>query len=80
MFYMHSSLSRMRYKDYAFIRTDDEMEQFLYHLLSLNAVDFYCFTHGFSNTSKCRYFMAELQVCLSDESMFKIIFKQSRIY
>ena len=44
--------SRMRYKDYAFIRTEDEMEQFLYHLLSLNAVDFYCFTHGFSSTSK----------------------------
>uniref|UniRef100_A0A7M5X9F3 DENN domain-containing protein 5A n=1 Tax=Clytia hemisphaerica TaxID=252671 RepID=A0A7M5X9F3_9CNID len=39
-----------RYKDYAFIRTDDEIEQFLFHLLSLNAVDFYCFTNGFSNT------------------------------
>ncbi|XP_047141375.1 DENN domain-containing protein 5B isoform X1 [Hydra vulgaris] len=39
-----------RYKNYAFIRTEDEMEQFLIHLLSLNAVDFYCFTNGFSNT------------------------------
>lgn len=43
-------LLNSRYKEYAFIRTDDEMEQFLYHLLSLNAVDFYCFTNGFSST------------------------------
>lgn len=46
----HKRLLMTRYKDYAFIRTDDEMEQFLYHLLSLNAVDFFCFTNGFSNT------------------------------
>ena len=41
------SFFRTRYKEYAFIRTVDEMEQFLFHLLSLSAVDFYCFTNGF---------------------------------
>eukprot|EP00794_Sanderia_malayensis_P012905 gene12905-14235_t len=46
-------LLETRYKDYAFIRTEEEMEQFLYHLLSLNAVDFHCFTYGFSNTLMC---------------------------
>lgn len=42
-----SAFFRSRYKEYAFIRTVDEMEQFLFHLLSLSAVDFYCFTNGF---------------------------------
>lgn len=41
------SFFRSRYKEYAFIRTIDEIEQFLFHLLSLSAVDFYCFTNGF---------------------------------
>ena len=43
---------RRRYKDYAFLRTDEEKEQFLYHLLSLTAVDFFCFTNGFQNTGQ----------------------------
>ncbi|XP_055329550.1 DENN domain-containing protein 5B-like isoform X2 [Paramacrobiotus metropolitanus] len=38
------------YKRYAFLRNEDEREQFLYHLLSLNAVDFYCFTNTFTTT------------------------------
>ena len=41
---------RDRYKDYAFLRTEEEKEQFLYHLLSLTTVDFFCFTNGFQNT------------------------------
>ncbi|XP_029199250.2 DENN domain-containing protein 5B-like [Acropora millepora] len=46
-----ADLLRRRYKEYAFLRTDEEKEQFLYHLLSLTAVDFFCFTNGFQNTA-----------------------------
>lgn len=45
-----TSLLRSLYKRYAFLRCEDEREQFLYHLLSLNAVDFFCFTNTFANT------------------------------
>ncbi|TMS40156.1 hypothetical protein L596_006573 [Steinernema carpocapsae] len=38
------------YKRYAFLRCDDEKEQFLYHILSLNAADFNCFTNTFPRT------------------------------
>ena len=41
---------RDRYKVYAFLLTEEEKEQFLYHLLSLTAVDFFYFTNGFQNT------------------------------
>ncbi|XP_041355210.1 DENN domain-containing protein 5B-like isoform X3 [Gigantopelta aegis] len=44
-----SVLLRQLYKRYAFLRCEDEREQFLYHLLSLNAVDFFCFTNTFTN-------------------------------
>ncbi|OWF41370.1 DENN domain-containing protein 5B [Mizuhopecten yessoensis] len=43
-------LLRSLYKRYAFLRCEDEREQFLYHLLSLNAVDYSCFTNSFTNT------------------------------
>ena len=43
---------RREYKRYAFLRCEDEREQFLFHLLSLNAVDYFCFTNTFTNTSK----------------------------
>uniref|UniRef100_M0R5A9 DENN domain containing 5B n=1 Tax=Rattus norvegicus TaxID=10116 RepID=M0R5A9_RAT len=36
------------YKRYAFLRCEEEREQFLYHLLSLNAVDYFCFTSVFT--------------------------------
>ena len=39
------------YKRYAFLRCEDEREQFLFHLLSLNAVDFHSFTNTFPNIS-----------------------------
>uniref|UniRef100_A0A8C9EPG5 DENN domain containing 5A n=1 Tax=Pavo cristatus TaxID=9049 RepID=A0A8C9EPG5_PAVCR len=39
---------RKLYKRYAFLRCDDEKEQFLYHLLSFNAVDYFCFTNVFT--------------------------------
>lgn len=45
-----SYLLRSLYKRYAFLRCEDEREQFLYHLLSLNAMDYFCFTNSFVNT------------------------------
>lgn len=36
------------YKRYAFLRSDDEREQFITHLLTLNAVDLNCFTNTFT--------------------------------
>ncbi|XP_071447569.1 DENN domain-containing protein 5B [Hetaerina americana] len=44
------ALLRSLYKRYAFLRSDDEKEQFLYHLLTLNAVDYFCFTNTYTNT------------------------------
>ncbi|XP_029104178.1 DENN domain-containing protein 5A isoform X2 [Scleropages formosus] len=41
-------LTKKLYKRYAFLRCDDEKEQFLYHLLSFNAVDYFCFTSVFT--------------------------------
>ncbi|XP_065117631.1 DENN domain-containing protein 5A isoform X1 [Paramisgurnus dabryanus] len=41
-------LSKKLYKRYAFLRCDDEKEQFLYHLLFFNAVDYFCFTNVFT--------------------------------
>lgn len=45
-------LLRSLYKRYAFLRSDDEKEQFLSYLLSLNVVDYYCFTNTYLNTCK----------------------------
>ncbi|CAL4110696.1 unnamed protein product, partial [Meganyctiphanes norvegica] len=45
-----SELLRNLYKRYAFLRCDDEKEQFLSYLLSLNAVDYFCFTNTYTNT------------------------------
>ncbi|XP_015910435.1 DENN domain-containing protein 5A isoform X2 [Parasteatoda tepidariorum] len=47
----NQDLLRSSYKRYAFLRSDDEKEQFLYHLLTLNAVDYLCFTNTFTSTS-----------------------------
>uniref|UniRef100_A0A8D0MD33 DENN domain-containing protein 5A n=1 Tax=Sus scrofa TaxID=9823 RepID=A0A8D0MD33_PIG len=41
-------LTKKLYKRYAFLRCDDEKEQFLYHLLSFSAVDYFCFTNVFT--------------------------------
>lgn len=38
------------YKKYAFLREEDAKEQFLTHLLTLNAVDIHCFTTSFVDT------------------------------
>uniref|UniRef100_A0A665X0H5 DENN domain-containing protein 5B-like n=1 Tax=Echeneis naucrates TaxID=173247 RepID=A0A665X0H5_ECHNA len=42
------SIHRNLYKRYAFLRCEEEKEQFLFHLLSLNAVDYFCFTSVFT--------------------------------
>ncbi|GFT92719.1 DENN domain-containing protein 5A [Nephila pilipes] len=47
----NQDLLRSSYKRYAFLRCEDEKEQFLYHLLTLNAVDYFCFTNTFTSTS-----------------------------
>ncbi|XP_025830821.1 DENN domain-containing protein 5B [Agrilus planipennis] len=43
-------LLRSLYKRTAFLRCEEEREQFLYHLLSLNAVDYFCFTSTYPTT------------------------------
>src|SRR5262249_21286274 len=45
------SVFRSLYKRYAFVRCEDEREQFLYHILSLNAAEYRCFTNTFIRTS-----------------------------
>ncbi|XP_062446288.1 DENN domain-containing protein 5B isoform X4 [Rhea pennata] len=44
----NQALTKKLYKRYAFLRCEEEREQFLYHLLSLNAVDYFCFTSVFT--------------------------------
>lgn len=39
------------YKKYSFLQCDDEREQFLYHILSLAAAEFTCFTNSFTKTN-----------------------------
>lgn len=45
-------LLKTLYRRCAFLRCEDEREQFLYHLLTLNAVDYFCFTNTYPTTSK----------------------------
>lgn len=45
------SLLRSLYKRSAFLRCDDEKEQFLYHVLTLNTVDYFSFTNTYPATS-----------------------------
>lgn len=44
------SILRSMYKRTAFLTYEDEREQFLYHLLTLNAVDYACFTQVYGMT------------------------------
>ncbi|XP_070612474.1 DENN domain-containing protein 5B isoform X2 [Erythrolamprus reginae] len=41
-------LAKKLYKRYAFLRCEEEREQFLFHLLSLNAVNYFSFTSVFT--------------------------------
>lgn len=45
------SILRSMYKRTAFLTYDDEKEQFLYHLLTLNAVDYNCFSQVYAMTN-----------------------------
>ncbi|XP_050342201.1 DENN domain-containing protein 5B isoform X3 [Nymphalis io] len=45
-----TTLLRSQYKRTAFLRCEEEREQFLYHLLTLNAVDYHCFTNTYPTT------------------------------
>ncbi|TMS05866.1 DENN domain-containing protein 5B [Larimichthys crocea] len=42
---------RQLYKPHAFLLCEEEREQFLFHLLSLNTVDYLCFTRVFTSIS-----------------------------
>uniref|UniRef100_A0A6Q2XKY6 DENN domain containing 5B n=1 Tax=Esox lucius TaxID=8010 RepID=A0A6Q2XKY6_ESOLU len=42
---------RQLYKPHAFLLCEEEREQFLFHLLSLNTVDYFCFTRTFTSIS-----------------------------
>ncbi|MFH4974463.1 hypothetical protein AB6A40_001172 [Gnathostoma spinigerum] len=46
----NTTLLQKLYRGYAFLRCDDEKEQFLYHILSLNTAEFRCFTNTFTKT------------------------------
>ncbi|XP_078048639.1 DENN domain containing pinstripe isoform X3 [Augochlora pura] len=46
----NNTLLRNQYKRSAFLRCEEEKEQFLYHLLTLNAVDYFCFTNNYPTT------------------------------
>ena len=48
----NSDLLMTLYRRYAFLRCEDEKEQFLSYLLSLNAVDYFCFTSKYTSSSK----------------------------
>ncbi|XP_017883207.1 DENN domain-containing protein 5B isoform X2 [Ceratina calcarata] len=43
-------LLKSQYKRFAFLRCEEEKEQFLYYLLTLNAVDYFCFTNNYPTT------------------------------
>uniref|UniRef100_A0A8C7ZIJ8 DENN/MADD domain containing 5B n=1 Tax=Oryzias sinensis TaxID=183150 RepID=A0A8C7ZIJ8_9TELE len=44
-----SPTNRQLYKPHAFLLCEEEREQFLFHLLSLNTVDYLCFTRVFTS-------------------------------
>lgn len=45
---------RQLYKPHAFLLCEEEREQFLFHLLSLNTVDYLCFSRVFTSISTSR--------------------------
>ncbi|KAJ7998153.1 hypothetical protein DPEC_G00219640 [Dallia pectoralis] len=47
----NQDLLRKLYKPNAFLLCEEEREQFLFHLLSLNTVDYLCFTRTFTSVS-----------------------------
>ncbi|KAL0967981.1 hypothetical protein UPYG_G00260610 [Umbra pygmaea] len=47
----NQDILRQLYQPHAFLLCEDEREQFLFHLLSLNTVDYLCFTRTFTSIS-----------------------------
>lgn len=66
------------YKRYAFLRREEEREQFLCHILSLNAVDFSCFTHTFILTSKFRFVFVSIRFFIFRNPLWSFGSKQHR--
>lgn len=70
-----TTLLRSQYKRTAFLRCEEEREQFLYHLLTLNAVDYYCFTNTYPTTSKLHTFNTQKKIINKIKSYYiKILF------
>lgn len=64
------------YKRYAFLRCEEEREQFLYHILSLNAADYRCFTNTFSRTSEWHNYQLPnmfLHMCPTIEMTYMVL-------
>lgn len=70
---------RKLYKRYAFLRCEEEREQFLYHLLSLNAVDYFCFTSVFTTISKSGELTVKWRVAQLTNGIRFIVFKTRHI-
>uniref|UniRef100_A0A8B9FAT0 DENN domain-containing protein 5A n=1 Tax=Amazona collaria TaxID=241587 RepID=A0A8B9FAT0_9PSIT len=71
-------LTKKLYKRYAFLRCDDEKEQFLYHLLSFNAVDYFCFTNRRGTTFLIPYLnMFFNSLCLQRAALFQFALTNS---
>lgn len=66
-----ASLLRSLYKRSAFLRCEEEKEQFLYHLLALNAVDYFCFTNTYPTTSETFIFVCLMHFLLINYCFLK---------
>lgn len=51
----NQELLQSLYKRYAFLRCEEEREQFITHLLTLNAVDLSSFTNTFTTSLICKF-------------------------
>uniref|UniRef100_A0A8B9RGL4 DENN/MADD domain containing 5B n=1 Tax=Astyanax mexicanus TaxID=7994 RepID=A0A8B9RGL4_ASTMX len=59
----NQALTKKLYKRYAFLRCEEEKEQFLFHLLSLNTVDYFCFTSVFTTITLLTLFSCCVYIC-----------------
>lgn len=66
-----AALLRTLYKKHAFLCHEEEREQFIYHLQSLNVVDYFCFTDHFKSIRK---------LCVRSTRIFQLIWFSSLEY
>ena len=52
----NQGLLMAKYRRSAFLRAEDEREQFITHLLTLNAVDILCFTNTFTTSTLSKFY------------------------